>query len=172
MGLIDTMQPGSGRTALYRWKGAQPQRFDVTVSEGTSRVASGRFTRRGVAPGVTVRAESIAATGFYGQFWAAPPRAPRHAGVLEFGGSEGGLSGKSIGAALASAGYPTLDLAYFAEPGLPATLKDIPLEYFARALRWLNRRPEVLKGQMYVLGGSRGSEAALLLGAHYPTLVH
>ena len=25
---------------------------------------------------------------------------------------------------------------------------------------------------MYVLGGSRGSEAALLLGAHYPTLVH
>jgi Acyl-CoA thioester hydrolase/BAAT N-terminal region len=64
MGLIDAMQPASGRTALYRWKGAQPQRFDVTVSEGTSRVASGGFTRRGVAPGVTVRAESIAATGF------------------------------------------------------------------------------------------------------------
>jgi dienelactone hydrolase len=172
MGLIDTMQPASGRTALYRWKGAQPQRFDITVSEGRSRVASGGFTRRGAAPGVTVRAESIAATGFYGQFWAPPPGAPRRAGVLEFGGSEGGLSGSLIGAALASAGYPALDLAYFGEPGLPATLKDIPLEYFARALRWLDRQPEVLKGQMYVLGGSRGSEAALLLGAHYPTLVH
>jgi dienelactone hydrolase len=172
MGLIDAMQPASGRTARYRWKGAQPQRFDVTVSEGTSRVASGGFTRRGMAPGVTVRAESIAATGFYGQFWAPPPGAPRHAGVLEFGGSEGGLSGQLIGAALASAGYPALDLAYFGEPGLPATLKDVPLEYFARALRWLDRQPAVLKGHTHVLGGSRGSEAALLLGAHYPTLVH
>ena len=172
MGLIDAMQPASGGPAEYQWKGAQPQRFDVTVREGTSRVASGGFIRRGAAAGVTVRAESIAATGFYGQFWAPPPGTPRHAGVLEFGGSEGGLSGRHVGAALASVGYPTLDLAYFGEPGLPATLKDIPLEYFARALRWLDRQPQVLKGQTYVMGASRGSEAALLLGAHYPTLVH
>jgi dienelactone hydrolase len=82
------------------------------------------------------------------------------------------LHGQLIGAALASAGYPTLDIAYFGEPGLPAMLKDIPLEYFARALRWLARQPAVLKTQMYVLGGSRGSEAALLLGAHYQRLVH
>jgi dienelactone hydrolase len=174
MGLIDSMQPASGGTALYRWNGARPRRFVITVSEGRSRVASGGFTRRGAAPGVSVRAESIAATGFYGQFWAPPPGTPRHAAVLEFGGSEGRLSvsGRLIGAALASAGYPTLDIAYFGEPGLPATLTDVPLEYFARALRWLARQPQVLKGQTYVLGGSRGSEAALLLGAHYPTLVH
>jgi dienelactone hydrolase len=172
MGLIDAMQPAAGGTAPYHWKGAQPQRFDITVSEGTSRVASGGFTRREFAPGVSVRAESIAATGFYGQFWAPPPGTPRHPAVLEFGGSEGGLHGQLIGAALASAGYPTLDIAYFGEPGLPATLTDVPLEYFARALRWLARQPQVLKGQTYVMGGSRGSEAALLLGAHYPTLVH
>ena len=172
MGLIDAMQPASGGPAEYQWKGAQPQRFEVTVSEGTAPVASGGFIRRGAAPGVTVRAESIAATGFYGQFWAPPPGSPRHAGVLEFGGSEGGLSGRHVGAALASVGYPTLDLAYFGEPGLPATLRDIPLEYFARALRWLDRQPQVLKGQTYVMGASRGSEAALLLGAHYPTLVN
>lgn len=174
MGLIDSMQPASGGTALYRWNGAQPRRFVITVSEGRSRVALGGFTRRGSAPGVSVRAESIAATGFYGLFWAPPPGTPRHPGVLEFGGSEGGVSatGRLIGAALASAGYPTLDIAYFGEPGLPATLRDIPLEYFARALRWLARQPQVLKGQVYVMGASRGSEAALLLGAHYPALVH
>ncbi len=174
MGLIDAMQPASGGTAPYHWKGTQPRRFELTVSEGRSRVASGEFTRRGGAPGVTVRAESIAATGFYGQFWAPPAGRPRRPAVLEFGGSEGGIfaPGKLIGAALASAGYPTLDIAYFGEPGLPATLREIPLEYFARALRWLDRQPQALKGQTYVLGGSRGSEAALLLGAHYPTLVH
>jgi dienelactone hydrolase len=172
MGLIEAMQPASGGTVPYHWKGAQPQRFDITVSEGTSRVASGGFTRREFAPGVSVRAEPIAATGFYGQFWAPPAGTPRHPAVLEFGGSEGGLHGQLVGAALASAGYPTLDIAYFGEPGLPATLTDIPLEYFARALRWLAGQPQVLKGQTYVMGGSRGSEAALLLGAHYPTLVH
>ena len=172
MGLIDAMQPAAGGTAPYHWKGAQPQRFDVTVSDGRSRVASGGFTRRGAAPGVIMRAASIAATGFYGQFWAPPAGSPRRPAVLEFGGSEGGLHGQLIGAALGSAGYPTLDLAYFGEPGLPATLKDVPLEYFARALRWLARQPHVLQGETYVLGGSRGSEAALLLGAHYPTLVH
>jgi len=166
------MQPASGGTARYQWKDAQPQRFDIRVSEGRSLVASGGFTRRGAALGVTVSAESIAATGFYGQFWAPPAGTPRHPAMLEFGGSEGGLSGQRIGAALASAGHPTLDIAYFGEPGLPATLTDVPLEYFARALRWLARQPQVLKGQTYVLGGSRGSEAALLLGAHYPTLVH
>ena len=61
MGLIDAMQPASGGTAGYRWKGTQPQRFDVTVSEGTSRVASGGFTRRGAAPGVTVLSSSAMA---------------------------------------------------------------------------------------------------------------
>jgi hypothetical protein len=90
-------------------------------------------------PGVSVSSESIAAAGFYGQFWKpAAGTAPRPA-VLVFGGSEGGLDDQMFGAALASAGYPTLDIAYFGEPGLPSTLKDIPLEYFARALRWLAR---------------------------------
>ena len=77
-----------------------------------------------------------------------------------------------LGAGLASAGYPTLDIAYFGEPGLPAALHDIPLEYFAKALRWLARQPQVLPADIYVSGGSRGSEAALLLGVHYPNLVH
>ena len=34
------------------------------------------------------------------------------------------------------------------------------------------RQPGVLANEMYVSGGSRGSEAALLLGAYYPGLVH
>lgn len=55
---------------------------------------------------------------------------------------------------------------------MPSELSDIPLEYFAGALRWLARQPEVIAKQIYVSGVSRGSEAALLLGVHYPDLVH
>jgi dienelactone hydrolase len=171
MGLIEAMRPVTAQSQyLYFWSD-HPQSFRITVSENGSPIASGAFTRRGFASGVSVKDESIASTGFYGQFWKPPPGAPRRAGVLEFGGSEGGLDGQLLGGALASAGHPTLDIAYFHEPGLPSQLHDIPLEYFARALRWLDRQPEVLAGHIYVAGPSRGSEAALLLGVHYPKLV-
>ena len=116
--------------------------------------------------------ESIASTGFYGQFWMPGEGSSPRPAVLEFGGSEGGIDGQFLGADLASAGFPTLDIAYFGEPGLPSTLQDIPLEYFAGALSWLARQPGVRANQMYVSGVSRGSEAALLLGVHYPALVH
>jgi dienelactone hydrolase len=172
MGLIDAMQPTSGQPVPYYWHGAAPRRFQITVTMAGSTVAEAAFSRAGNAPGVTVSTESIAATGFVGQFWEPPAGSAPRPGVLEFGGSEGGLSGQLLGSALASAGYPTLDIAYFGEPGLPSGLQGIPLEYFARALRWLARQPGVLAGQTYVSGVSRGSEAALLLGVYYPGLVH
>jgi dienelactone hydrolase len=172
MGLIDTLQPASGQATAYYWNIRTSQRFQVTVTEGGSAVAIGEFSRKGTAPGVTVTDESIAATGFFGQFWKPPTGSPPRPAVLEFGGSEGGLDEQLLGGALASAGYPTLDIAYFGEPGLPSQLKDIPLEYFAQALHWLARQPGVLANDIYVSGASRGSEAALLLGAYYPSLVH
>ena len=91
-----------------------------------------------------------------------------------FGGSEGGLSGVVIEAAalLAARGYPALALAYFHEPGLPATLTDVPLEYFARAVRLLRSQPGVDPDHVLVQGASRGGEGALLVGAAYPDLVH
>jgi dienelactone hydrolase len=73
---------------------------------------------------------------------------------------------------LAAHGYPTLALAYFAEPGLPAQLKNIPLEYFIEALRILRKQPGVDPHHVLVDGDSRGSEAALLLGADFPNLIN
>ena len=90
--------------------------------------------------------------------------------MLEFGGSEGGLS-VVMSRVLAAHGYPSLALAYFKEPGLPQGLARIPLEYFATALRALRAAPNVDPRHVLVAGVSRGSEAALLLGVHYPQLV-
>lgn len=91
--------------------------------------------------------------------------------VLLFGGSEGGLSETFDAEMLAAHGYPTMALAYFAGPGLPPTLDRIPLEYFVHALRLLDRQRGVDPRRVVVLGASRGSEAALMLGADYPRLV-
>jgi dienelactone hydrolase len=64
-----------------------------------------------------------------------------------------------------------LSLAYFSEPGLPAQLQSIPLEYFRRAIDWLRRQPQVHGRRVVVAGESYGGEASLLIGATYPDLV-
>ena len=75
-------------------------------------------------------------------------------------------------ALLAAHGYPSLALAYFKVPGLPQTLRNIPLEYFTGALELLRAQPGVDPRHVLVAGDSRGGEAALLLGAHFPQLVN
>jgi dienelactone hydrolase len=123
-----------------------------------------------MARGVTVRVLSPAADGVFGQLYLPPPGAAAGVPALVLGGSEGGLSTAHSAALLASHGHPALALAYFAEPGLPSTLENIPLEYFVKAIAVL-RQAAGGQGRVAVLGISRGSEAALLLGTHFPDLV-
>lgn len=122
--------------------------------------------------GVTTTNYLPAGSGIYGTYFAAPPTGERRPAVLLFGGSEGGNFEINEGKVLAAQGIPTLTLAYFGEPGLPRTLTSIPLEYFQKALKMLVAQPGVDASKMFVWGVSRGAEAALLLGVHYPDLVH
>jgi dienelactone hydrolase len=133
-------------------------------------VAGGTLSRRGEASGLTSTDTTVAKEGFVGTYYALPGATPQPA-VLQLGGSLGGHS-ELPAALLASHGYPSLSLAYFKEPGLPPTLRNIPFEYFEKALRWLGSQPGVDPNHVVLLGVSRGAEAALLLGATYPDLVH
>ena len=114
--------------------------------------------------------QSVPSTGFVASFWQPPPGPS--ATPPSWNSAVRSPAYNNYGAWFASRGYPTLDVAYFDAPGLPAELKDIPLEYFAKALRWLARQPGVDPARIWVMGISYGSEAALLLGVHYPHLVH
>jgi hypothetical protein len=90
--------------------------------------------------------------------------AGRHPGILLLSGSEGGL-GRLTGnmaTALASEGFSVLQLCYFGCPGLPEKLVGVPVETFSNALRWMRHRPDIDPGRIGILGGSKGSEAALL----------
>ncbi len=146
--------------------------LEITVSASGRRLAARTARRLVEASGVTRRTLLPATTGVYGRYYAPAARKTRtQPGVLLLGGSEGGLGGELVASLLASHGYPALSIAYFGEPGLPRGLAEIPLEYFTRALRWLARQPGVDGNRLVVLGASRGSEAALLLAAHFPKLV-
>ena len=92
-------------------------------------------------------------------------------GVALIGGS-GGLEPQLSARRLAEEGFATLSVAYFQREGLPPTLREVPLEYFEKALEALRRSLGPRCGPLVVLGVSRGSEAALLSGVHFPDLVH
>jgi dienelactone hydrolase len=173
MGLIAMLKATKrDPTGAYYWNGMHPQTFRVTIRSHARVLASTRFRRRFIAHPVRVQHESLSAHGFYGNYYS-QQRSGRHPAILALGGSEGGIIGMFlVSNLLAAHGYPTLDIAYFKESGLPQTLSNIRLEYFAQALRWLRQQPQVDPTRIIVVGASRGSEAAQLLGVYYPNLVH
>lgn len=135
-------------------------------------LATTTVTRQLRTADLTVTEQRPPQTAIYGNLYLPKPHQDRRPAVLAFGGSEGGLSTAVTSELLASHGYPTLALAYFGLPGLPNQLRQIPLEYFGAALHYLAQQPGVDPQRILVLSGSRGSEAAELLGVHYPQLVH
>jgi len=171
MGVIATMQPKTAPAANAYFWGTGAQRFTVSVRAKGHTIASAVFHRSFSRRPVRLQETTLGANGFVGYYWA-PSTTGKRPAILALGGSEGGAATYLLAARLAARGYPALALAYFQEPGLPQTLSNIPLEYFAKALRWLRRQPHVDPDRVVALGVSRGSEAALLLGVHYPDLVH
>ena len=144
----------------------------LTVDAGGRPVGSARLTQLNPGPGVTVHATTLAADGFIGEYFR-PPGAGRRPAVVVWGGSEGGLGGSPVEAALiASHGIPALAVAYFDTRGLPCKLQNIPLEYFARSIRWLRSQPQVDPHRLWILSGSRGTEAEMLVATRWPALVH
>lgn len=135
--------------------------FEATGVDG----ARAEFTleRRVAGPGVTrhpIHADGIVGTLFL------PPGAGPHPSVIVLTGGGGGID-EYRGALLASHGYAALNLGYFAMPGLPRGLVNIPLEYFENAIRWMRAQPWLRDRFLAVWGESRGGELALLLGATF-----
>lgn len=120
--------------------------------------------------GFTTKVLRPADTGVCGTLFLPHPQSPVGA-VLLIGGS-GGSEPSYVAAPLAGEGIAALSLAYFARPGLPPELREIPLEYLRDALHLLTDALPSREVPILTLGMSRGSEAALLTAAHYPSLVN
>jgi dienelactone hydrolase len=173
MGLFTLMAPPPGSAPAWFLYGAAGYEVTLEASVG-GRVAATATVRRQdpLAVGVAERRLRPAKGGIYGNLYLPKRIAGRRPAVLVFSGSGGGLTTSYAAALLAAHGYPSLALAYFKAPGLPQSLHDIALEYFTRALGVLRAQPGVDPDHVLVAGVSRGGEAALLLGAHFPRLVN
>jgi dienelactone hydrolase len=176
MGLFQFMAPPAsapaGDTALFPARSADLA-VRLTASIKGKQLASTVAHRQSPwMAGITTRSYRPASSGIYATLYLPAQQAGRHPAVLAFGGSEGGEDQDLLAALLASHGYPAMSLAYFAEPGLPGTLTDVPLDYFAKALTLLRAAPGVDPEHVLVSGISRGGEAALLVGSYFPSLVN
>jgi dienelactone hydrolase len=169
MGLFATLDRDARSLDFFRWKKGAAHTFRVGVRVKRKRVAARAFRR--AMPAVTEQPLSRGDAGFVGRYYTRQGPTGQMPGVLAFGGSEGGQLFPPLPRILAANGYPTLGLAYFGAPGVPPTLANVPLEYFEKALVWLRAQPQVDPNRIVVLGISRGSEAAQLLGINYPALV-
>lgn len=170
-GLVSSMRPGPHAHDVMYIIPRSGERLKISESIGGQTVTTVSRSRSYLAPDVAVQTLRPAATGLYGDYFAPPASGRKRVSVILVGGSQGGLTTLLQAALLASHGYPSLALAYFGEPGLPTHLKDIPLEYFAHAARWVRRKASTPFQRVGIYGASRGSEAALLVAAHFPALV-
>ena len=96
-------------------------------------------------------------------------RGPHPVVVVLPGWPTGGLPAQSA-ALLASRGVAALALGYFAAPGLPSRLAHISIDYFVRALDWIEQQAELDAERIAVIGYSRGAELALILGSTFPRI--
>jgi dienelactone hydrolase len=164
MGPIWSMEPAGppepGRPADF----LSPTLLRLVAEIAGTEVAAAQVQRRRV-PERLQRAD-VRESGLVGTLYC-PPGDDQVPGVLLLGGSEGGMH-EDDAALLAGHGFAVMALAYAGLPGLPATLQDVPLEYFGAGLDHLAGHGRVRADRLAVVGGSKGGEAALLVAATYP----
>jgi dienelactone hydrolase len=160
-----TLDDDASGGGLFSITDTSPIPLELTV-ESAGETHTVRSERLLLGPGV--RRTAVRDDGLVATLFTPDDGAPRP-GVILVGGSDGGLS-EAPAALLAAHSYTVLAVAYFGVEHLPGELCDIPLEYFARAIAWLQADPAVRDGGLAVVGRSRGGELALLLGATFPSL--
>jgi dienelactone hydrolase len=164
MGLVWSMTRQDTPPEGMRAGPLDPAVLTITAKHGDGPTAVTTVARARLPAGV-VRVP-VTAPGIVGVMFRPEDGGP-YPGVLLLGGSEGGLH-EVDAALLAGRGFSVLALAYFGVEGVPDGLVDLPLETFGTAIELMLAQPWVRGDRVGVLGGSRGGEAALLIGATFP----
>ncbi|KAL8203002.1 UNVERIFIED_CONTAM: hypothetical protein K2H54_035127 [Gekko kuhli] len=90
-------------------------------------------------------------------------------GVIDIFGGVGGLV-EFRASLLASRGFATLALAYFAYEDLPSVLGPMDLEYFEEAAEFLLKHPKVRGPRLGIVAISKGAEIALAMATYLPQI--
>ena len=168
MGLFWSMKPSASDPEIFQKAGSNPLQVTLTAEVEGTIMAERQIVRQVITDEVERIPLDPDELGIAGTFFR-PRTAERPPAVLVLAGS-GGSVNELMAGLLASRGYAALALAYFGVGPLPSQLREIPLEYFEKAVSWLKSQPAIRHESIAVVGRSKGGELALLLGATYPEL--
>jgi BAAT / Acyl-CoA thioester hydrolase C terminal/Acyl-CoA thioester hydrolase/BAAT N-terminal region len=170
MGLFWSMDPDTSERPVPAFFSVvdwfKPIVTEIEAASGVRVLGTTQVVRHFTSAGV--RAEPFRSNGAVGILYR-PNDNRKRRGVILLGGSEGGFPTPE-GPMLASRGFVTLALAYFGADGLPAAMQRIPIEYFGKAIHSMQSLPGVESAGVTIIGGSRGAEAALIVGSLYPEI--
>ncbi|NWT70623.1 ACOT2 thioesterase, partial [Prunella himalayana] len=178
MGLFWSLAPAGMERPYQRLvprNTSAPMKVEVLVHEGHSPpgsmpgpvVAKAEVQRLFTAPGV--RRIRLKEGVVRGSLFLPPGDGP-FPGVIDMYGDEGGLI-EFRSSLLATHGFAALSLPYFDFEDLPRVLKELKLEYFEEAARFLQRHPKVKGPGVGVIGTGKGAELALSMITFLPEVV-
>ena len=147
-------------------------RTELTAEVDGAPVATATLDQDLGSPDVTMT--EISEDGLLGQFYLPPGPGPFPA-VIVLSGSSGGVTLRRP-KVFAAEGYAVLSLPYFNYTSpidgteLPSATVELPLEYFGKAIDWLQAQPGVDPDRIGIYGTSLGGQVAMLVGARYPEI--
>jgi dienelactone hydrolase len=165
MGLFWSMLSDKGAGTPFEIPDEMIVELDLIIDKQP--IASRTIKRLRKSP--EVKTFSVNEKGLVGKLFLPPSLHPLPV-IITLNGANGGM-GREKAELLASHGFAVFALAYFGFEGLPEKLENIPIEYFAKALQWVQAQPDLDDKRIGLFGISRGAELALLLGTHFPDKV-
>ena len=169
MGLFWSMQlaPGTKDQNVFWHTSLNPMRVNLTATSN-DQTAKVQVIHEVIAPNIT-KLPLAPETGLVGNLFL-PSNKGLLPTVIVLGGADGGIPDDAYVAQLANQGYAALGLAYYHAPGVPEHFANIPLEYFGKAIAWLQQQPGLNTQKLGIVGTSSGGLAALLIASHYPQI--
>ncbi len=166
-GLLWSMKPVNSKRPAASFNYDTNNGLEITfkVSDSEGNISFARMTRYYEDPEKPLHRVNLDEDGLKGTLYS-PDDKKAYPGVILLSGSNGG-SVNWLAKAIAVHGFAVLDLPYFKYPGLPKVLVNIPLEYFHRAVKWIQKQKTVKNGKIGMIGGSRGGELALQLASMF-----
>ncbi len=169
MGIFWSMQPqlqGNAPKRNFVNKYLSPISCSLSAYSDSELITSRIIDRQRIS--CDIERIPLSEDGLVGSYFC-PTNANDCGATIYLTGSGGGES-QYHAAMLASRGIPALSLAYFNAQGLPKELRKIPLEYFEKAIHWMNNQKELDGNRIAIIGQSRGAELALLLGSRFQSI--
>ncbi|MFI5334164.1 MAG: acyl-CoA thioesterase/BAAT N-terminal domain-containing protein [Chlamydiales bacterium] len=166
MGLFWSMQLDSAEKdrEIFLWKGMDPLKVQLSVKLSNGKMFQKRIDRMVIKNGV--KKLSVKEKGIDGNLYLPAGEGP-FPGVIVLAGTAGGYPSDAYVAQFANHGYAALGLAFCNTPSTPSYLANIPLEYFCKAIQWMQNSKEVDSSHLFMVGTSIGGTASLAAASKY-----